>query len=291
MSQTLQDLENFCLRSGWTDQSLTGLKNLVVRINSVLGYLGQMRDWPDLQRTGRLQTVVPYTTGTVAITKGSTAVVGTSTVFTAAMAGQHIQIDGSGAEYEIASVEDTTHLTLAEGFIDTTVTAATISIRYVRYATPTDFDRAGGMYHRSLGWIRSDLTREKWLSLRLSNPGTSTGPDGIFVSRSYLYLHPAPSTLDQIWYSYQKRPTELVGNDNTTDWPDGLMWLLHAALAEAVRQRTEQAALAVLELEGFQAMVDRAWSRIQPSSMPVQVVPDRRMTINQFSGLFSVADD
>ena len=290
MATSLQDLENFCLRSGWTDQSVTGLKNLVVRINSVLGYLGLMRDWPDLQRTGRLQTIVPYTTGTVAITKGDTAVVGTTTAFTQAMVGQHMQIDGSGAEYEIAAVADGTHLTLAEGFLSTTVTVGTISIRYVRYATPTDFSRAGGFYHRSLGWIRSDLTREKWLSLRLSNPSTATGPDRIFVARDYFYLHPAPSTADQIWYSYQKRPAELVGNDNETDWPSGLMWLLYAALAEAVKQRAEQEAMAVLELEGFQAMVDRAWSRIQPSSMPVQVAPDGRMTAGEFAGLFNIVD-
>jgi len=283
-------LENFCLRSGWSDQSLTGLKNLVVRINSVLSYLGSMRDWPDLQRTGRLQTIVPNTTGIVAITKGSTAVVGTLTVFTAAMVGQHLQCDGSGAEYQIESVEDTTHLTLAEAFLSTTVTVATISIRYVRYATPTDFSRAGGFYHRSLGWIRSDLTRERWLMLRLSNPGLSTGPDKIFVARDYFYLHPAPSSADQIHYSYQKHPAELKGNDQATDWPDGLAWLLHAALAEAVRQRTEQAAMAVLETEGFQRLIDRAWSRIQPSSMPTQVAPDGRMTAGEFSGLFSIKE-
>ncbi|HUX16441.1 MAG TPA: hypothetical protein VMW52_08195 [Phycisphaerae bacterium] len=284
----LQGLEDFCLRSGWTDQSLQGLKNLVVRINSVLAYLGEMRDWPDLQRTGRLQTIVPYTTGTVAITKGSTAVVGTLTVFTAAMVGQHIQIDGSGAEYEIASVEDTTHLTLAEGFLATTVTVGTISIRYVRYATPTDLDRAGGFFHRTLGWLRSDLTRGAWLALRMSNPGLSTGPDRIFVARDYLYIHPAASTADQIWYSYQKRPVELKGNADETDWPQGLMWVLYAALAEAVRQRTEQAAMQVLELEGFQKVIDRAWSRIQPSSIPVQVAPDRRMTPGEFAGQFGI---
>ncbi|HUX15624.1 MAG TPA: hypothetical protein VMW52_04075, partial [Phycisphaerae bacterium] len=57
-----------------------------------------------------------------------------------------------------------------------------------------------------------------------------------------------------------------------------------------VKQRTEQEAMAVLEMERFQAMIDRAWSRIQPSSLPVQVAPDGRMTAGEFSGLFSIKE-
>ena len=74
MAVSLNDLENFCQRYGWTDISLRGLTNLAIRINCVIRHLARMRNWYAYERLGSLQTIAPYTTGTVAVQLASAAV-------------------------------------------------------------------------------------------------------------------------------------------------------------------------------------------------------------------------
>lgn len=62
--------------------------------------------------------------GTVAVTNGSAAVVGTSTTFTSLTAGQFILLDASGVPYQVKSVTDATHLTLQTPFIGTTASGS-----------------------------------------------------------------------------------------------------------------------------------------------------------------------
>jgi hypothetical protein len=60
-----------------------------------------------------------YTTGTIAVTNGSTAVVGSGTAFTANMVGRSLGVTDSnpdGAIYKIASFTDTTHITLENDY-------------------------------------------------------------------------------------------------------------------------------------------------------------------------------
>src|SRR5205823_4569634 len=53
-----------------------------------------------------------YTTGTVAITITTGAVVGTSTVFTSAMVGKPFKATGHSVWYRVATFTDTTHITI-----------------------------------------------------------------------------------------------------------------------------------------------------------------------------------
>lgn len=53
-----------------------------------------------------------YTTGTVTLANGSTAVTGSGTTFTAGMVGRYLKGDNDGFWYEIASFTDATNITL-----------------------------------------------------------------------------------------------------------------------------------------------------------------------------------
>lgn len=76
-------------------------------------------------------SIADYTTGGVlTATNGSTAIVGTGTTWTAAMAGRHLRITdsdtankGDGQWYEIASVESATTLTLVSPYEGTSISA------------------------------------------------------------------------------------------------------------------------------------------------------------------------
>lgn len=73
----------------------------------------------------RDMTADDYTTGTIAITAGSVAVVGTTTVFTASMVGRTLFVDptggtGDGSGYKVSAFTDTTHITLENNYAGAT---------------------------------------------------------------------------------------------------------------------------------------------------------------------------
>ena len=77
-------------------------------------------------------SVADYTTGTVAVTNGSTTVTGSGTSWSAPMAGRWIKIDqsntggasGDGIWYQISSVTNSTTIVLAKAYSGTTVTGS-----------------------------------------------------------------------------------------------------------------------------------------------------------------------
>ncbi|MCR4330741.1 MAG: hypothetical protein NUV49_02580, partial [Patescibacteria group bacterium] len=74
-----------------------------------------------------------YTTGSIAITNGTTTITGTGTTFAAYMAGMYLEVTdttvaGWGYPYKIASFSSTTSLTLEQNWQDTTITGAAYKI-------------------------------------------------------------------------------------------------------------------------------------------------------------------
>src|SRR5262249_47658617 len=82
-------------------------------------------------------TTPVYQDGTIAVTEGSTAIVGTSTVWTAAMDGQRIRIGGR-TEYYIFTFVDATHGTLDRGFEGDTESDVSYWIWVANYALNPD---------------------------------------------------------------------------------------------------------------------------------------------------------
>jgi len=76
---------------------------------------------------GQYNGTADYTAGTIAVTNGSPAVIGTGTTFTSNMAGKRIVI--AGIWYTIASFTDTTHITLASNYAGTTASGLSYAIK------------------------------------------------------------------------------------------------------------------------------------------------------------------
>lgn len=94
-------------------------------------------------------TQADYTTGTITTaTNGSTAIVGTSTVWTAGMTGSFIRITstaaasgGDGQWYEIASIDSNTTLTLTKPYQGTSIAAGSAAYALGQAsALPEDYD-------------------------------------------------------------------------------------------------------------------------------------------------------
>jgi len=118
-------------------------------------HLGRYEKFPWCERHATLVTQPEYTTGTVAITKGATALVGTSTAWATAndfsannmRVGGKIVIDGKEEVYEITTVTDDTNAVIGSAFIETTVTAATYVYFEDEYALASDFFRPFDMQY------------------------------------------------------------------------------------------------------------------------------------------------
>lgn len=69
-----------------------------------------------------------YTTGTVTATNNSAAIVGSGTVFTAAMVDRWISLDNDGSWYRISAFTDSTNITIDNVYQGTTAAGATFTI-------------------------------------------------------------------------------------------------------------------------------------------------------------------
>ncbi len=112
-------------------------------------HIGFSEKLPWAERLAVLRTQADYSTGTVAINKGATALTGASTLWntnndfsvTNVRTTGKFVIGGSEEVYTISAVGSDTSVTLNEPFIDTTVTAATYVYFEDEYALVSDFLR------------------------------------------------------------------------------------------------------------------------------------------------------
>ena len=180
-------------------------------------------DWRRLRVQAVLQTVAEYTTGTVAVTEGSTALTGTDTVWTAAMSGRAIRIGSDDEYYQFTRTADTTG-TLDRAYEGEDDTEATYQIWQSIYVMPTDMAQLHTM--RVLGDTmdldqvsqedldEQDSTRSTYGSpsrYALHMDDTSTPP------RVQVELHPGPDEVLAIPFWYTQDP-QLFGSSATGDF-------------------------------------------------------------------------
>lgn len=108
----------------------TALRPIVKRaLNDACGEIWRAYEWPERKSTGLyLTTLAPYTTGTVTLTNGSTAVTGSGTVWTTGHTGMKLALSYDGAWYVFTRTGATTG-TLDRAYQGETVSGAT----YVLY--------------------------------------------------------------------------------------------------------------------------------------------------------------
>jgi hypothetical protein len=132
--------------------SVTATQNIAKRYISIALYdmhIGQWEKFYWAERSAVLRTQPTYSTGTVAITKGSSTLTGTDTLWNTnndfsvanARTTGKIVIGGSEEVYTISAVGSDTSITLNEPFIDDTVTEASYVYFEDEYALHADFLR------------------------------------------------------------------------------------------------------------------------------------------------------
>lgn len=191
------------------------------RVNDVYSRIIPARhEYEWMQKSGFLTLDAAYTTGTVAVDAGGTALTGTDTVWTAAMTGRKIWIGSNNDIYTFTYVSPTT-ATISPSYTGSTAeTAATYSIFETDYALAADYDimtSEPGMYYDSgrgrvsMKWYPEDMHMRRETAQASSDPEYFvTLPEVDSEGHNQVRIIP-PSTASRIVrYDYFRMYPEMV---------------------------------------------------------------------------------
>lgn len=182
-------------------------------------HLGTDYKFPWAERSGRLLVRDQYTTGTVTITRGSTTLTGTSTVWTTtddfgvanARANGKIRIAGNLTPYVVSSVGGAGSITLTSKFTESDVTDGTYVYYEDEYDLASDFLRPVDMQRFSdqvpVDLIsRTEFRRRYPTNSVTGRPQVATlidfAPSGNTTAIRRVRFHPPPSAAMTIPYTY-----------------------------------------------------------------------------------------
>ena len=174
-------------------------------------------EWSARKAEGLVNTVDPYSTGTVAVTQGNTTVTGTDTVWTSAMTGRFMRVGSSDTFHKFTFVS-TTSGTLEKAWADVTDTSETYEIFQYLYTVDATAGEVGqillpteglAIEERSLSWVnRVDPARRQ----TTGTPEVWIG-HGVDSTGGYLIeFWPRYSAATAVRVPYYKRVDDISGS-------------------------------------------------------------------------------
>jgi len=230
-----------------------GVSSLLARdwVNNAFRQVAERRMWSWLISQGQILFPDVYTTGTVAVTHDSTAVVGTDTVFTDAMRGLAFTIGNQNPVYIIDVRTDNTNINLTLPWGGATDLAASFEIFRAYHTVPTDFHSFISVWDPRFNWqLNLDVTQEE-LNRYDAQRANQASSSYAVVNYGYASRNDAggglaiPLPAYEIWphqkseyvypYLYESRATDL--EDASAQLPFYIRGdvILEMALAEAAR--------------------------------------------------------
>ena len=180
------------------------------------------------QRFTRVALAAPYTTGTVSISAGGTAITGVGTTFTAAMVGRHIRFNGEAEQYLITGFTNGTSIACEAYLGSDNLSTVTYSITDERKALPTlcrsihqivvsnATGARGSLYHlMPKPWEELNIYRKTYQTSEYPYyfatqwEGPQAGQSGN-VPNGYYWVYPATAVPQIITLYYNVWPVEMT---------------------------------------------------------------------------------
>lgn len=275
----------------WLDQSgdTVAERRLERAIQAGLERVSWVRHWSFLRDTYPVNTKLPYSTGTVSVNIGSTAVTGSGTTFPSDIVGAFIEFSGQRQQYEITERGGDTSLTIrsAYGNADATnLSGATYKIMYPAMDLPANFRVARALVDVQRNDELPEVQSDDMERLHAYDSGVSSPQCWAVRAKrsdpniSQLWLYPAPDTQELYqmlyirtagWYNSATPATATFaleppaggsGDAYYVDWPQNLKGLLLSscklALVEegATKNIMPQVAYSDYDRKLSQAMAD-----------------------------------
>lgn len=203
----------------------------------------ERRDWSALRREAEFQFNAEKTDGTISITRGTTALVGTGTTFASTDVGRQFKTGASSPIYTIAAYTSATSLTLDRAFGGDSATNALYRIFDGYVTAPADFLRFLTVVDPTNGWrIPHWITKEEIDAMDPQR--TMFGQPFIVADRMFntatppmptFEVWPFTTTARTLYYTYIKRGADLIQDSDIPIWPLTSDVIVQGALADVAR--------------------------------------------------------
>jgi hypothetical protein len=205
--------------------------NIGVAYNIAYREIVEAKQWSARKAEVVVNTVDPYSTGTVAITQGDATVTLTGGTFTSAMVGRYIRIADSDTFYRLITFTDATHMEIEVNWPYTAETAASYEVFQYLYTVDTSAGEVGQILLPSDDWAIEEKSLY-WVTMR--DPARrSTGG----LARAYI-LHGLNSTNAQaieFWPRYSAATSVRIPYYKRVDDISGTSQpIINAAVIEAL---------------------------------------------------------
>jgi hypothetical protein len=206
---------------------------LTQAVNDALMMLATEHEWPWYQTVGRINVYAAYTTGTIAMTNGSTAVTLTGGTFPFATVGVTgpAEIYVNGMYHRLASITDGTNAVMVNAWKEANYSGI-YSLAQIEYTLPTDLRQLSKVTSTNQWiWGPNPVSRFTVEEARQTWSPTATSPPRMWaIERDRIVIWP-PSNVDKMAnLLYLRKPADLVGSTDAADWDPNLKELLYRAL-------------------------------------------------------------
>lgn len=139
--------------------------------------------WSELLKDAEQVLPTEYSTGTVAVTNGSTALTGSGTTFTSAMTGRQIRIlDSDGGPYYTVTYVGATSLTLDRAYQGATDASSTYELGQYYIEMPSDFDALDDIRDVDSNWrLRRQFHQQNYIDF-IDPKRENTGDPTLYVA-------------------------------------------------------------------------------------------------------------
>lgn len=255
MSTTFREMQDDVLRLIALSNDRDAREYVKRRLNDRAEEVWRYYPWRERKATAFVNTVLPYSTGTVT-TNGTTAIVGASTVFPAACADRKFAISYSEPYYNITTRTDGTNLVLERAFLGDDGAAQSYAI-YDDVLTLTSMDSlvTNEMTLMYSGKDRpmSDLTSQGW-SDSGHMPRTAAAPtsfrliENTSTGAPQIQVWPVPDAVYAIRYRYLTEYTDMKSDGDTCVVPESRRHLIiGGATADAFKYNEEYSKFVIEE--------------------------------------------
>lgn len=261
MSWTLSDARVFLVDNNRGDASAKAYRQYDKIANAARHEMARLGKWSFDKRFSTLVFAAQKTTGTIQLTNGSGAVIGTSTTFAAGDVGKMLRANGEETTYRILTFTDPTHITI-ETYNGSSGSGLSFAVTNERVTLPARFRSFMRPTIQDGSWflkVAPDLRDIK----RLSRYERALGIPQIYsieeqeigggstVPQPFMWVYPAPDVQYILDIGYYVWPQKAVATTDDFGLPD-------VAAAESAHQ---ELMLAYLERE--KGNVDTASMRMQ----------------------------
>lgn len=238
--------------------------------------------WQRQNVTGVLQTLAPYTAGTVTLSNGSNAVTGAGTTFTTAMTGRAFRVTGRSEIYEFTQT-GATAATLDRPYEGPDGAALAYTIFQHVYLMPADCRIlqaeafANFQYGPLLRLDRSELNTSDPSRNQAGVPRAwaSYMDDSSTPPRLQVELYPVPDAVYSIPFTYGADAGALSGTTTVLQ-----VWLQPTALIEGVVSKAKRH---LKDYAGAQlAAVDAKNALLNMRTSEAQGMPNARLTLGSY---------